>query len=199
LRSRSGRSSLVKVHRTFTFRLSEPEPLLTLRCARSPHQGDQHRRRLAHPELRLRPRFALHFRDRQRQLHLRRLPAACPRTVGSDSLSWDAAGNLTAGGGRTFTWDGENRPASIVKGTSTVALAYAPGGERLVKTITHPATGCTGTRTGIVLTLTADVDRRTSWTCSNGTWVQKTEWSKYPHPDVRITGSGATAETPALR
>jgi len=118
-----------------------------------------------------------------------------PRTVGSDSLSWDAAGNLTAGGGRTFTWDGENRPASIVKGTSTVALAYAPGGERLTKAITHPATGCTGTRTDIVLTLSADVDRRKSWTCPNGTWVQKTEWSKYPHPDVRITGTGATADT----
>ena len=64
--------------------------------------------------------------------------------------------------------------------------------------MTRPATGCAGTRTDTVLTLSADSERRTAWTCSAGSWVSKTEWTKYPHADVKRVGSGATADTPAL-
>ncbi len=114
-----------------------------------------------------------------------------PTSVGARVLAWDAAGNLTSDGSRTLSWDGENRPATIVKGTSTLALAYAPGGERLTKSITHPGTGCSGTKTDVVLTPSADAERRTSWTCVAGAWVSKTEWTKYPHADVKTVGSGA--------
>jgi RHS repeat-associated protein len=118
-----------------------------------------------------------------------------PITVGNGSYTWDAAGNMTTGLSRTFTWDGENRPATITKGSTSLALAYAPGGERVVKSVTHPATGCSGTKTDTVLTLSADSERRTSWTCSSGAWVSKTEWTKYPHPDAKKVGTGATADT----
>lgn len=102
---------------------------------------------------------------------------------------------MTVGLGRTFTWDGENRPETISKGTSALAFTYAPGnGDRLVKSITHPATGCSGTRTDLVLTPSADSERRTAWTCSAGAWVSKTEWTKYPHVDVKRVGTGAAAD-----
>ncbi|MDK9697047.1 MAG: FG-GAP-like repeat-containing protein [Siculibacillus sp.] len=118
-----------------------------------------------------------------------------PVTVGAEAFAWDAAGNMVSGLSRTFGWDAENRPATIVKGTTSLALAYAPGGERLVKSITRPAEGCTGTKTDVVLTLSADVERRTSWRCDAGAWVSKTEWTKYPHADVKRVGTGTAAET----
>jgi RHS repeat-associated protein len=64
-----------------------------------------------------------------------------------------------------------------------------------VKSVTHPATGCSGTKTDTVLTLSADSERRTSWTCSAGAWASKTEWTKYPHADVKRVGTGAAAES----
>lgn len=118
-----------------------------------------------------------------------------PSLIGTQSFAYDAAGNMVSGLSRTFEWDGENRPATIVKGTTSLAIDYAPGGERLVKSITHPATGCSGTRTDVVVTPSADSERRTSWSCVSGAWVSKTEWTKYPHADVKRVGTGASADT----
>ncbi|MBV5264754.1 RHS repeat-associated core domain-containing protein [Pinisolibacter sp. B13] len=100
---------------------------------------------------------------------------------------------MATGLGRTFTWDGENRPSTIVAGAATLAFAYAPGGERLTKSVTHPGTGCSGTETDVSLTLTPDIERGTRWTCANGQWSSATTWTKYPHADASIVGTGAAA------
>ncbi|MBV5264752.1 hypothetical protein J3S89_11925 [Pinisolibacter sp. B13] len=76
---------------------------------------------------------------------------------------------------------------------SRFAFAYAPGGERLTKSVTHPGTGCSGTKTDVSLTLTPDIERGTRWTCANGQWSSATTWTKYPHADASIVGTGAAA------
>ncbi|MDK9697924.1 MAG: AHH domain-containing protein [Siculibacillus sp.] len=64
-----------------------------------------------------------------------------------------------------------------------------------MKSITRPAEGCTGTKTDVVVTPSADSERRVSWSCVSGAWVSKTEWTKYPHADVKRVGTGPAAET----
>jgi len=100
---------------------------------------------------------------------------------------------MSTGLGRTFIWNGENRPSTIVTGTATPAFAYAPGGERLTKSVTRAATDCSGTKTDDSLTLTPDIERGTRWTCANGQWSSATTWTKYPHADASIVGTGAGA------
>ena len=48
-----------------------------------------------------------------------------PVTIAGQAMSWDAAGNLIAGRGRGFVWDGENRPASITMTATSLATAFA--------------------------------------------------------------------------
>lgn len=64
-----------------------------------------------------------------------------PTSVGGQALAWDATGNLTSGRGRTFAWDGENRPASITMtaGAKTVTFGYGPDGGRVRKLAPTPA------------------------------------------------------------
>lgn len=118
-----------------------------------------------------------------------------PTTVGSLAYTYDAAGNMTSGDGRTLTWDGENRPATIARSGKTLTLRYAPGGERVRKQIPVTDADCAGTKTDLVLTPTAEFERRTTWTCVAGTWEAATEWTKYPHADVERIGYGTTSET----
>ncbi len=65
-----------------------------------------------------------------------------PLTIAGEALSWDAAGNMTAGRGRQITWDGINRPSQITVGTGgaaqTVDFAYGPDGSRWRKTSPRP-------------------------------------------------------------
>ena len=48
---------------------------------------------------------------------------------------YDANGNLTVGGGRTLTWDAENRPTKIVKAGVTTRFVYDGDGGRVKKTV----------------------------------------------------------------
>lgn len=118
-----------------------------------------------------------------------------PTTVGSLAYTYDAAGNMTSGDGRTLTWDGENRPATIARSGKTLTFRYAPGGERVRKQIPVADAECTGVKTNLVLTPTAEFERRTTWTCVAGAWEAATEWTKYPHADVERIGYGTTSET----
>ena len=55
--------------------------------------------------------------------------------VGTNTYSYDANGNLSRGGGRTLTWDAENRPTRIVKGGVTTTFVYDGDGGRVKKTV----------------------------------------------------------------
>ena len=48
---------------------------------------------------------------------------------------YDANDNLTAGGGRTLTWDAENRPTQIVQAGVTTRFVYDGDGGRVKKTV----------------------------------------------------------------
>jgi RHS repeat-associated protein len=53
-----------------------------------------------------------------------------------DSYAYDLNGNMTAGAGRTFTYDYDNRPTSIVFNDNAVISVYDAGGQRVKKTAT---------------------------------------------------------------
>lgn len=74
---------------------------------------------------------------------------ACADLGRRPPIAWDAAGNMLTSRGRSFAWDGENRPASITVtsslGDTTVSFAYGPDGERIRKSVPFlPTSGCTG-------------------------------------------------------
>jgi len=56
-------------------------------------------------------------------------------SAGGETYSYDANGNMTSGGGRAITYDGEDRPISIASGVQTVTFVYGPDGQRLKKTV----------------------------------------------------------------
>ena len=56
-------------------------------------------------------------------------------TTTTTTYSYDANGNLVSGGGRTLTWDYENRPTQIVKGGVTTTFKYDGDGGRVKKTV----------------------------------------------------------------
>lgn len=63
--------------------------------------------------------------------------AARPHAVtqaGSLTYAYDANGNLTSGGGRTITYDGEERPTVVTALGQTTSFVYGPEGKRLKKT-----------------------------------------------------------------
>jgi RHS repeat-associated protein len=51
--------------------------------------------------------------------------------AGANTYGYDAAGLMTSGAGRTLTWDGENRLASVIKGGVTTTFTYDGEGARL--------------------------------------------------------------------
>jgi RHS repeat-associated protein len=58
-----------------------------------------------------------------------------PSAVNGAAYTYDNNGNLTAGGGRTYTWTAENLPASIAHVSGTQSYAYDADGERIAKTV----------------------------------------------------------------
>ncbi len=54
--------------------------------------------------------------------------------AGGNTYTYDANGNMSAGAGRTFTYDVENRPISITASGAAVALVYDGHGSRVMKT-----------------------------------------------------------------
>jgi len=98
-----------------------------------------------------------------------------PLTVNGQAQVYDRNGNLVAGGGRHFTWDGANRPERIVTATAVVEFVYGPDGARLKKTVRDDPSVPAGRTT---LFLGPDVERAPG-PASRGLW------SVAPHPDVR--------------
>ncbi len=94
--------------------------------------------------------------------------------AGSDSYTYDDNGNMTAGAGRTLTYDGDNRLVEVETATATTDYAYGPDGSR-VKTTMTPVSGPV---TVSFLIGTTEIDDAGTYT-------------KIPHPDVRIVGSDA--------
>jgi hypothetical protein len=60
-----------------------------------------------------------------------------PISVGgaANAYVYDANGNLTSGGGRSYGWNGENQLASVTRASPalTLAMRYAPDGSRLAR------------------------------------------------------------------
>ncbi len=54
--------------------------------------------------------------------------------IGANTYSYDANGNTTSGGGRTLSWDYDNRLSSVASGTSLTSYQYDAGGQRISKT-----------------------------------------------------------------
>jgi RHS repeat-associated protein len=52
-------------------------------------------------------------------------------TAGAHSYTYDAAGLMTSGAGRTMTWDGDNRLASVTKAGVRTTFTYDADGERV--------------------------------------------------------------------
>ncbi|WP_306143142.1 RHS repeat-associated core domain-containing protein [Roseibium sp. MMSF_3412] len=88
--------------------------------------------------------------------------------AGSFSYSYDVKGNLVSGGGRTITYDGEDRPVSVTFNGQTTSFVYAPDGKRLKKT--------TGGQTTLYLGADEEITPA-------GTHI------KHPHADVRKAGT----------
>jgi YD repeat-containing protein len=56
-----------------------------------------------------------------------------PSTVNGAAYTYDANGNLTAGGGRTYTWNIDNLPASVSQTSGSESYTYDADGERIKK------------------------------------------------------------------
>jgi RHS repeat-associated protein len=58
-----------------------------------------------------------------------------PTSVGGVAYSYDANGNMLTGGGRTLTWDGENRLFAVSRTAPalTLGMRYGPDGSRLAR------------------------------------------------------------------
>ncbi|HUQ04806.1 MAG TPA: FG-GAP-like repeat-containing protein [Kofleriaceae bacterium] len=54
--------------------------------------------------------------------------------VGATSYAYDAAGLMTSGAGRTLTWDGDNRLATVLGTGSALAYTYDADGARIQET-----------------------------------------------------------------
>jgi RHS repeat-associated protein len=98
-----------------------------------------------------------------------------PIKVGGVAYSYDANGNTTAGGGRSYDWDGENRPTRITQGATVMSLVYGPDGTRLKKQI--------GTATPSLF-LGGDYERDPAGVAT-----------KMVTPDIKRQGSTAAAST----
>jgi RHS repeat-associated protein len=56
-----------------------------------------------------------------------------PLSVGARSYAYDANGNTTSDGQRSYVWTPDNRLASLVMGGQTTTFAYGPDGSRVKK------------------------------------------------------------------
>lgn len=103
------------------------------------------------------------------------------------ALTYNANGNLLSGRGRTYTWDGENRPVQIANANNgkTATFYYGPDGERLIKFANTGAGGATQSTVyfGSELELAPDPVTGVS------------TWTKYAHADAKRVGNGAAAKT----
>ena len=56
-------------------------------------------------------------------------------TAGANTYAYDNNGNMTGGAGRTYTWNQENKPLTIVQGGTTTTFVYDGDGGRVKKIV----------------------------------------------------------------
>jgi RHS repeat-associated protein len=88
-------------------------------------------------------------------------------TVGSDSFTYDANGNLTAQGGTTYAYDDENRLFAVTDGTSETEFVY-DGLGRLREQLQLTLTSGGGGGGGDALRGGASPDTGSTWTVTGG-------------------------------
>ncbi|WP_165909505.1 RHS repeat-associated core domain-containing protein [Shinella sp. JR1-6] len=100
--------------------------------------------------------------------------------IGAKTLSYDGNGNLLSDGTRALTWDRSNLLGSVAQSGSTVSFSYGPDGARAIKSWAF----------GKVLYANANVeiDRTTP-----GSEI----YTRYPHPDIKLTTTAAGATSKA--
>ena len=87
--------------------------------------------------------------------------------AGSNTYSYDNNGNLTSGAGRTYTWNLENKPLTVVQGGTTSTFVYDGEGGRLKKIV--------GTTTTRYISKLYECDTTGSTTsCSRFVWADQT-------------------------
>jgi hypothetical protein len=100
-------------------------------------------------------------------------------TANAGIFSYDQNGNVVGGLDRAFAWDGENRPLSVTKDTSSTqavtAYAYGPDGERVRKTVT------VGTA----------APKKTTYVGSDYEVADDGTIPMLPHPDARLVNAPA--------
>jgi RHS repeat-associated protein len=107
-------------------------------------------------------------------------------TAGGTSFTYDANGNTLTGAGRTYSWDGENRIASLTAnaGATTLTLTYGPDGHRLKKTSNSGPGGAIRTQ----LYLAGDLEVPLADGTTNGA-PQAGQWRKHVHADAKRVGA----------
>jgi RHS repeat-associated protein len=105
--------------------------------------------------------------------------------IAGQALTYDANGNMLTGRGRTYTWDGENRPTNIVNGLSGkfIVITYGPDGERIRK-VGNTGPGGAAQTTYYFGELEYAPDPVTG----------ALTWTRYISPDVKRVGNGAAAK-----
>jgi RHS repeat-associated protein len=96
-----------------------------------------------------------------------------PLTIGGQAIGYDANGNMTSDGERTFLWDDANRLSRVTMLNGTAAdvpvnFSYGPDGARVKKSSTS----------GVTYYPDAEVEHDTV----------NDVYTRYPHPDVKIVG-----------
>jgi len=96
-----------------------------------------------------------------------------PLTIGGQAIGYDANGNMTSDGERTFLWDDANRLSRVTMLNGTAAdmpvnFSYGPDGARVKKSSTF----------GVTYYPDAEVEHDTV----------NDVYTRYPHPDIKIVG-----------
>ncbi|KAF0227523.1 MAG: hypothetical protein FD175_2640 [Beijerinckiaceae bacterium] len=101
----------------------------------------------------------------------------------NEVLTYNANGNMLTGRGRTYTWDGENRPVVIANANNgkTATFTYGPDGERLKK-VSNVGPGNT---LQSVLYLGSELELAPDPLTGTPTWTG------YFHADAKFTSSSA--------
>ncbi|MGO4340039.1 hypothetical protein AB4037_34710, partial [Labrys sp. KB_33_2] len=114
--------------------------------------------------------------------------------AGLTSFTYDDNGNMTTGHGRTYSWDGMNRPTQIVSAYmgespgATSSYFYGPDGSRVKKVTKAAPRGCTTAPNPLPTETTTYIfgDERVSYEGSSDPCVPTTPlWVKYPMPDIK--------------
>jgi RHS repeat-associated protein len=119
-------------------------------------------------------------------------------TAGGASFSFDANGNMLTGIGRSYIWDGMNRPVSVAANGIASTFFYGPDGTRVKKVTQTTPRGCTTAPAPLPMETTVYVfgDEKVVYSASATPCVPTGPlWVKYPTPDTKIEGSGAGTKT----